>query len=205
MEWWLGTIADRPAWGFSARLRCTSWRTHPDENSGEVPLDLTRRQEPVGTRVLPRESGITDDASPQPQLPTRSGHEPTPSVGCSKQSRRTVFGSTGAVVVYSPFAHGNFAGPRAPRGRVLEDIAARHGATERQVALQFLVRRPSSFTIPKASSAGHAADNAGAGALRLTDAELARIDLAFPLGPRPRTLPMLEARRRLRGRCTTSR
>ena len=27
--------------------------------------------------------------------------------------------------------------------------------------------------------------------LRLTDAELARIDAAFPLGPRPRRLPML--------------
>ena len=37
----------------------------------------------------------------------------------------------------------------------------------------------------------HAADNAGAGTLRLTDAELARIDAAFPLGPRPRRLPML--------------
>ena len=47
------------------------------------------------------------------------------------------------------------------------------------------------FTIPKASSAEHAADNAGAGALRLTEAELARIDAAFPLGPRPARLPML--------------
>jgi diketogulonate reductase-like aldo/keto reductase len=96
-----------------------------------------------------------------------------------------------AVVAYSPFGHGHFPDPRTPGGRVLEEIAARHGVTARQVALRFLVRRPSSFAIPKASSAGHAADNAGAGALRLTDAELARIDLAFPLGPRPRRLPML--------------
>jgi diketogulonate reductase-like aldo/keto reductase len=59
------------------------------------------------------------------------------------------------------------------------------------VALRFLVRRPSSFTIPKASSPEHAADNAGAGALRLMEAELARIDAAFPLGPQPRRLPML--------------
>jgi diketogulonate reductase-like aldo/keto reductase len=65
------------------------------------------------------------------------------------------------------------------------------GATARQVALRFLVRRLSMFTIPKASSPEHAADNAGAGALRLTEAELTRIDLAFPLGPRPRRLPML--------------
>ena len=96
-----------------------------------------------------------------------------------------------AVVAYSPFGHDSFPGPRSPGGRVLEEIAASHGATARQVALRFLVRRPSTFTIPKASSPEHAGDNAGAGALRLTDAELARIDAAFPLGPRPRRLPML--------------
>lgn len=96
-----------------------------------------------------------------------------------------------AVVAYSPFGHGNFPGPRTPGGRVLEDIAASHGATARQVALRFLVRRPSLFTIPKASSPEHAADNAGACALRLTEAELDRIDAAFPLGPRQRQLPML--------------
>ncbi|MBV9776034.1 MAG: aldo/keto reductase [Acetobacteraceae bacterium] len=96
-----------------------------------------------------------------------------------------------AVVAYSPFGHGGFPGPSTPGGRVLEQIAASHGATARQVALRFLVRRPSSFTIPKASSPEHAADNAGAGALRLSEAEFARIDAAFPLGPRPRRLPML--------------
>jgi diketogulonate reductase-like aldo/keto reductase len=96
-----------------------------------------------------------------------------------------------AVVAYSPFGHGNFPGPLTPGGYVLEDIAASHSATARQVALRFLVRRPSLFTIPKASSAEHAADNAGADALQLTEAELARIEGAFPLGPRPRRLPML--------------
>lgn len=95
------------------------------------------------------------------------------------------------VVAYSPFGHGSFPGPRSPGGRVLEEIAAAHGATARQVALRFLVRRLSSFAIPKASSPEHAADNAGAGALRLTEAELERIDRTFPLGPRPRRLPVL--------------
>ena len=96
-----------------------------------------------------------------------------------------------AVVGYSPFGHGDFPGPRTPGGRVLAAIAASHGVTARQVALRFLVRRPSLFTIPKASSVQHAEDNAGAGQLRLTKAELDRIELAFPLGPRPRRLPML--------------
>jgi diketogulonate reductase-like aldo/keto reductase len=96
-----------------------------------------------------------------------------------------------AIVAYSPFGHGSFPGSRSPGGRLLEEIAASHGATARQVALRFLVRRPSSFTIPKASSPEHALDNAGAGRLRLTEAELTRIDAAFPLGPRPSRLPML--------------
>lgn len=96
-----------------------------------------------------------------------------------------------AAVAYSPFGHGDFPGPRTPGGAVLEEIAAAHSATARQVALRFLVRHPSLLTIPKASSVEHAEDNAGAGALRLTADELERIDRAFPLGPRPRRLPML--------------
>lgn len=96
-----------------------------------------------------------------------------------------------AVVAYSPFGHGEFPGARTSGGRVLEQIAASRQASVRQVALAFLVRRKSLFTIPKASNVEHAADNAGAGALRLTEAELTEIDQAFPLGPRPRSLPML--------------
>jgi diketogulonate reductase-like aldo/keto reductase len=96
-----------------------------------------------------------------------------------------------AVVAYSPFGNGHFPGPRTSGGRVLQEIASAHDATARQVALQFLTRRPALFAIPKASHPDHAAENAGAAALRLTDAELARIDLAFPLGSRPRRLPIL--------------
>lgn len=96
-----------------------------------------------------------------------------------------------AVVAYSPFGHDDFPGPHTPGGRLLEEIAANHGATARQVALRFLVRAPNVFAIPKASSADHAAENAGAGSLQLTQAELARIDAAFPLGSKPSLLPML--------------
>jgi diketogulonate reductase-like aldo/keto reductase len=96
-----------------------------------------------------------------------------------------------AVVAYSPFGHGDFPGPGTKGGRVLQEIAAAHGATPRQVALRFLVRRPALFAIPKASRPEHAEENAGAGDLRLSDAEFARIDAAFPRGPRPRVLPTL--------------
>jgi diketogulonate reductase-like aldo/keto reductase len=97
-----------------------------------------------------------------------------------------------AVVAYSPFGHaGGFPEPHTAGGRVLTAIADRHNSTPRQVALRFLTRRGSLFAIPKASNPEHAKENAGAGALDLSDADLARIDAAFPLGPRPRSLPML--------------
>jgi diketogulonate reductase-like aldo/keto reductase len=96
-----------------------------------------------------------------------------------------------AVVAYSPFGHGEFPDAHTRGGRVLAEIAAAHGATPRQVALSFLVRRAGVFTIPKASSAEHAEENAGGGTLTLTDDETARIDAAFPRGPNPRSLPMI--------------
>jgi diketogulonate reductase-like aldo/keto reductase len=96
-----------------------------------------------------------------------------------------------AVVAYSPFGHGSFPGPRTAGGKVLQEIAEAHHATPRQVALRFLVRRPSVFTIPKASTSEHVEENAGAGGLHLTPAEIARIDMTFPLGPGPRPLPVL--------------
>jgi diketogulonate reductase-like aldo/keto reductase len=59
------------------------------------------------------------------------------------------------------------------------------------VALRFLVRHRTVFAIPKASRPDHVEENAGAGELQLTEAEIARIDEAFPLGPRPEGLPTL--------------
>jgi diketogulonate reductase-like aldo/keto reductase len=97
-----------------------------------------------------------------------------------------------AVVAYSPFGHvGGFPGPHTAGGRVLKAIADRHNSTPRQVALRFLTRRALLFAIPKAADPEHAEENAGSGALHLSNAELARIDAAFPLDPRPRSLPML--------------
>ncbi|HEX3180850.1 MAG TPA: aldo/keto reductase [Beijerinckiaceae bacterium] len=95
-----------------------------------------------------------------------------------------------AIVGYSPFGHDDFPSPHSKGGRILEEIAARHGATGRQVALAFLVRVAPLFTIPKASNPAHAAENAGAGDVRLSGEETARIGAAFPAG-RPRSLPML--------------
>ena len=96
-----------------------------------------------------------------------------------------------AVVAYSPFGHDDFPSARSKGGEVLQAIADAHKATPRQVALAFLTRAASVLAIPKASSAEHAADNAAAGDLTLSAAEIAALDKAFPRGPKPRGLPML--------------
>jgi diketogulonate reductase-like aldo/keto reductase len=92
-----------------------------------------------------------------------------------------------AVVGYSPFGQGDF----PERHPVLVEIASAHHATPRQVALRFLLRRPGTFTIPKASSVAHAEENAGAGDLRLQPEEIDRIDAAFPLRAARSGLPGL--------------
>jgi diketogulonate reductase-like aldo/keto reductase len=56
-----------------------------------------------------------------------------------------------SVVAYSPFGSGQFPGTRSQGGRVLAEVAERHGATPYAVALAFLLRRPSVFAIPKAA------------------------------------------------------
>ncbi len=96
-----------------------------------------------------------------------------------------------AVVAYSPFGHNDFPQLRSKGGEVLQAIADAHGASPRQVALSFLTREPALFAIPKASSQEHAADNAAAGKLALSNDEIVALDKAFPRGPRPRSLPML--------------
>jgi diketogulonate reductase-like aldo/keto reductase len=88
-----------------------------------------------------------------------------------------------AVVGYSPFGSGRF-----PKSPVLDEIARAHDATPRQVALAFLTRRPSLFAIPKAAQVAHVEECAKA--VKLSDAEISRIDRAFPVG-RATELPTL--------------
>src|SRR5438445_438510 len=68
--------------------------------------------------------------------------------------------------------------------KVLPSNASRAGtmrASERQVALAFLVRLPGTFAIPKASSVAHVRENAGAASLKLTERQIARLERAYPL------------------------
>ena len=93
-----------------------------------------------------------------------------------------------AFVGYSPFGSGSFPSPQSRGGKALAEVARAHGATPRQVALAFLTRRPSLFTIPRSSKVSHTEENAGA--LKLSEHDLARIDDAFPVRRR-RELPTL--------------
>jgi len=85
-----------------------------------------------------------------------------------------------AVVGYSPFGQGDFPPANSKQGKALEKIASRHGKTPRQVALNFLTRRKSLFTIPKSSRPEHVRENAGATGWKLDDEDLKLIDTAFP-------------------------
>ncbi len=85
-----------------------------------------------------------------------------------------------ALVAYSPLGCGNF--PAGRTAAALAEIAAARQVTPHAVALAFLTRNRSVFAIPKSSSVEHVAANVTAGDLVLDEAEVARIDAAFPVG-----------------------
>ncbi|MGH8253183.1 MAG: aldo/keto reductase [Steroidobacteraceae bacterium] len=95
-----------------------------------------------------------------------------------------------AVVAYTPLGKSAAMYDGASAGsRVLQQIAARLGATPRQVALRFLVRHPGVFAIPKAASIAHVRENAAVADVALTAADFAAIDAAFGRGTPGRGLP----------------
>src|SRR6056297_544944 len=84
-----------------------------------------------------------------------------------------------AFVAYSPFGQNDF--PSRGAGRdVLDQVAARHGASARQIALSFLARDDGVLLIPKASQVAHLDDNRGAADLTLNADDIAAIDAVFP-------------------------
>jgi diketogulonate reductase-like aldo/keto reductase len=80
-----------------------------------------------------------------------------------------------SIMAYSPIEQGRMLGHKA-----LAEVADRHGATPAQVALAWLLRQDGMIVIPKASREEHVRENLGALDLKLTDADLATLDQAFP-------------------------
>lgn len=91
-----------------------------------------------------------------------------------------------ATMAYSPIEQGRLLGHPT-----LAAIAAEHGATTAQVALAWCVRDGVVQAIPKASDPAHTRENAAARELRLSAADLAAIDAAFPPPSGPEPLEML--------------
>lgn len=91
------------------------------------------------------------------------------------------------VMAYSPVGQGG----ALLRHPALKTVAARHGVTPAQVALAFVLARPGVIAIPKAADPAHVRQNAAARDIRLTAADLAEIDAAFPPPRRKRALAML--------------
>ena len=73
----------------------------------------------------------------------------------------------------------------------MQAVAAKHGVSERQVALAFLARSDNVLLIPKSSNLDHISANAAAAAIALTPDDIERLDAAFPQGRKPSSLPML--------------
>jgi diketogulonate reductase-like aldo/keto reductase len=90
------------------------------------------------------------------------------------------------LMAYSPIEQGRLLGHP-----VLQDVAARYGATAAQVALAWVLRQPDVIAIPKAGDPLHVEGNRAALDLRLTEQDLALLDRAFPPPTGPRPLEMI--------------
>lgn len=90
------------------------------------------------------------------------------------------------IMAYSPIEQG-----RLLRHRALKEIGDRHGATPAQVALAWLLQQDGTIVIPKSSNDAHVRENRAAASVKLTAADLAALDAAFPPPKGPHTLEML--------------
>jgi 2,5-diketo-D-gluconate reductase B len=145
----------------------------------DVPLEDT-----LGALVAQRDAGrarLIGVCNFPPGLLTRA-LEIVPDLACNQVEYHPLLGQNRLLVVarehgmfltaYSPIARNRIAGER-----VLQEIAATHGASVAQVALAWLLAQDRVVPIPKASSREHLEENLASIELQLTPAELAAIDL----------------------------
>jgi diketogulonate reductase-like aldo/keto reductase len=89
-------------------------------------------------------------------------------------------------MAYSPIEQG-----RLLRDPALTSIAARHDATQAQIAIAWVLRHKDMMVIPKAKSEAHVRQNRAALDIKLTGEERAELDRAFPPPTSPIPLEML--------------
>src|SRR5580765_309511 len=68
-------------------MRQTSRRTHPEQYSDEVALDLTWSGQAVRSRMLPGKTDVRNDGPSQPELPACGRDQPGPAIGCLGPAR----------------------------------------------------------------------------------------------------------------------
>jgi diketogulonate reductase-like aldo/keto reductase len=90
------------------------------------------------------------------------------------------------LMAYSPIEQG-----RLPRSSILDRVGQKHGASPFQIALAWVLHRPSVIAIPKASSADHVRDNHRALEIQLDRDDVEAIDAEFPPPRRKRPLEMI--------------
>jgi len=84
-----------------------------------------------------------------------------------------------AVLAYYPLGHGLL----AKRDRRVEAVCLRNSKTPAQVAINWLVSKPGVFAIPRASRPRHVMEDIGGSGWRLSDADRAELEVAFPVQP----------------------
>lgn len=80
------------------------------------------------------------------------------------------------LMAYSPVGQGG----SLLRSKALAAVAKRHDATPAQIAIAWTMWHGNVISIPKASDPAHVRQNAAAGAISLTEEDLAAIDAAHP-------------------------
>lgn len=96
-----------------------------------------------------------------------------------------------ALMAYCPLAQGGTLRRGLLRAPAVRRAAENHGVSGAQVLLNFVLQRENVIAIPKAASAAHVEENAGALDFCLTAEELAELDRAYPGPTRPTMLDIV--------------
>lgn len=90
-----------------------------------------------------------------------------------------------ALIGYTPFGRSRYPRREAAAGGILQEIAQAHGASAREVILNFLTRERGLYAIPKASRIAHVRENAATLSWQLDAVDIESIDRAFPVSDGP--------------------
>ena len=82
------------------------------------------------------------------------------------------------VVAYRPLAKGELAKSGI---KLLDELSEKYGKTQAQIALNWLISKPNTVTIPKAAKIEHIRENLGAIGWRLNEEDMHRLDHDFPV------------------------